>query len=161
MTALGALYRNLAFARFTGKSGWTCFQSSESACAWILDLRLSSPPSHSDQHWHPVARWAAQELSLPETMSSGTYSSAFLSLFIHIFKFISFHLGEKKHHKMANRIFSLWKPQRSSSFKHFHPKAKMFCSLCFFKNISIISIKPFSQWSGEGGKRALMGNKSC
>lgn len=53
--ALGALHRNLVFARLTGSSGWTCFQLSKSAWAWILDLPVSSPQrpasAPAGQHW--------------------------------------------------------------------------------------------------------------
>lgn len=80
--ALGALHKNPAFARLTGRSGWNSFQSFESKPESSTHLYGSLLPAVTSTGTH----WAAQELPLPQNRSPGTCSGASLSLFIYIFR---------------------------------------------------------------------------
>lgn len=155
MSALGALHGNLAFARIRGRWGWFCFQSSESAWTWMLTLPLSSTP---DSNQHP----AGQCRSFQCTLSSGTYSGAFISLFLYSLKLTSFHLGKKKPTiKQQTDFFFPVKTTGKWKFQTFSPKSKdVILFPVLLKKNSIVSIKPLRLWSGEGGKKVLMGNKS-
>lgn len=98
--ALNPLHRNPAFAKLTGRSGWTCFQSFESKPESPTHLCGSLLPAVTSTGTH----WAAQEL--PHSTEQVTWNTLWcfsLSLSLHTFSNVYDFSWQKK--KIANWIF--------------------------------------------------------